>query len=587
MNTVQVVVPVLRGRTVFVVDRGRHWSVIEHLLLEALVKKDWTAGDLAQFACIPRRVVVEAIIRLMRAGWVELLSEKGSTVFRATARGRAVAPNFELPKVPELKKRPTNYIIDVVSGELFRNRDLAPQSDDNFTKRSETEKFIWIKPSSWDLPVDLMGSLELLLDPGETFVSAQAGGIFRRYVLVTVRNGKIVSGLPEKRPLPILRSIILEAAKRRLGDGNNEPNDVFDVKEPASDVQDRTPIFRNIRFDVADLVLDGPAHREVLLRVLKEARSRVYVHSTFISQQHVTELLPFIEEAVERGVKIKVFWGQSEDVDDFNTTQVAVKALRELPRIRQMGQGFVFHSYSTGSHAKIIIADTEKIGEYVAVVGSCNWFTSNFSSYEVSILLRDPQIVSDVAKYFELLTCIHDGVWSDLATEFVQIEQDLANQPRAKRGNATAAVVIGGHHREFVTRARDEALVRVFVVSHRLGAAARPGIIAPLIAAAKAKSVAPEVFYGRLTAPVKASAGARLKESAADAGVEVTLVKSPRLHAKVLAWDNDNVVVTSLNWLSADQVVLTSLKELGIFVCAPRAATAIISHFHDSLKREA
>ncbi len=586
MTTVHVVVPVLRGRTIFIVDKGRQWSVIEHLLLEALAKQAWQASRLAKHAGIPRRVVVEAVIRLMRAGWVEVHFDKGLTVFKATARGLAVASSVELPKIPELRKRPTNYIIDLVSGEVFRNKDFAQQSEDDLRKRAETENFIWIEPASWHTTVDINEALEVLLDPDETFVSAQAAGMFRRSVLVTVRDGIIVSGLPEKRSLPLLRSTVLAAAQHRLDELGEHPSKVFEVQEPASTFGVKAPVLRSIRFEEKDLVMDGAAHREVLLRTLKEARSRVFIHSTFISQKHVEALLPELEKAVERGVKINVFWGQSEETEVDNTTQIAIAALRRLPTIRRMNEGLSFHPYSTGSHAKLLIADTQKAGEYVAVVGSCNWLTTGFVSYETSIVLRDPTIVGDVMKYFAMLTCVHDGVWSELASEVVQICRELAKQPGTKHPNATAAIVVGGHHNDFIALARDQAAQRVFVASHRLGVAAKPGVVAPLISAAKAKEIRSEVYYGRLTSPVKASSGARLVASAAAEGVDIALVAAPRLHAKILAWDADNLLATSLNWLSADQVNLNSLKEIGVFLRAAGAASNLTSNFRDAVQRE-
>lgn len=583
MTVVQVAVPVLRGRTVFMVDRGRHWSIVEHLLLEALVKKGWRATDLALAASIPRRVVVEAMIRLMRAGWVELAFEQSSTIFKATARGVAVAPNSELPKVPELRKRPTNYIIDLLSGEMFRNKDFSTHTEEEVRQRAAKDNLIFIEPSSWHTLTDPNEALRILLDPEETFVSAEPGGILRRWVVVTMKDGVIVSGLPEKRPLSNLRSKILEAVAQLSVGHSGSQRTVHEVKETASEVKVAEPVCRQVRFSSKDLILDGPAHRNILLKTLKEARSIVFIHSTFISQKHVQELLPHFEEAIERGVKINIFWGQNEELDATNSTQVAIASLRRLPLVRRMNEGLIFHSYSTGSHAKLLVADTQKVGEYVAVVGSCNWLTSNFSSYEASVAIHDPRVVGDVLRYLALISCTHDGAWSDLATEVVQICKDLERQPIDAQPNAKMTVVTGGFHNRFVLRARDEAQIRVFVASHRLGAAAKPGIVAPLISAASKKGIASEVYYCRLTSPVKAASGARLVSDAGAAGVEISPVESPRVHAKVLAWDNDYLLVSSLNWLSADQVQLSGLKELGVFVDAPGVASNFVNNFHTTI----
>jgi hypothetical protein len=49
------------------VDKGRPWSVVEHIILEALTEKAWTAAELAAAGKLPRRVIVESCARLMRA----------------------------------------------------------------------------------------------------------------------------------------------------------------------------------------------------------------------------------------------------------------------------------------------------------------------------------------------------------------------------------------------------------------------------------------------------------------------------------------------------------------------------------------
>jgi hypothetical protein len=69
MKPVHVIFPVLRGSRRFFVEKGRRWSVIEHLLLDSVTQEPATAVQLHQKSGLPRRVIVEAFIRLMRAGW--------------------------------------------------------------------------------------------------------------------------------------------------------------------------------------------------------------------------------------------------------------------------------------------------------------------------------------------------------------------------------------------------------------------------------------------------------------------------------------------------------------------------------------
>jgi cardiolipin synthase len=72
MSVVRVAVPVLKGKRKFFLEKGRPWSVVEQVFLVALVNQPATVDTLAQDANVPRRLVLEALIRLMRAGWVEL-----------------------------------------------------------------------------------------------------------------------------------------------------------------------------------------------------------------------------------------------------------------------------------------------------------------------------------------------------------------------------------------------------------------------------------------------------------------------------------------------------------------------------------
>ncbi len=50
---------------------------------------------------------------------------------------------------------------------------------------------------------------------------------------------------------------------------------------------------------------------------------------------------------------------------------------------------------------------------------------------------------------------------------------------------------------------------------------------------------------------------------------------APALHAKLLCWDTDDVVITSQNWLSADPSDANVRRELGIHLQSPGAADTI------------
>ena len=59
-----------------------------------------------------------------------------------------------------------------------------------------------------------------------------------------------------------------------------------------------------------------------------------------------------------------------------------------------------------------------------------------------------------------------------------------------------------------------------------------------------------------------------------------------KLHAKILAWDDDHVLITSQNWLSADPGESNLRREIGLMVHSKGIATAVIDNF-DAAKGDA
>jgi hypothetical protein len=66
-------------------------------------------------------------------------------------------------------------------------------------------------------------------------------------------------------------------------------------------------------------------------------------------------------------------------------------------------------------------------------------------------------------------------------------------------------------------------------------------------------------------------------------GLSLTPVHNPKIHAKMLAWDSDTIVITSQNWLSADPGYTNLARELGIIVELPGIATLLMNRFNQSL----
>src|SRR5438093_13594498 len=88
--------PMYRMAASYMVSFGRRWSVLEHLVLIELSNHKRTLAELARLSELPERLVVEAIINLLRATWIEVRSGE-EIVFQATPAGVRRASEEALP----------------------------------------------------------------------------------------------------------------------------------------------------------------------------------------------------------------------------------------------------------------------------------------------------------------------------------------------------------------------------------------------------------------------------------------------------------------------------------------------------------
>ena len=104
-------------------------------------------------------------------------------------------------------------------------------------------------------------------------------------------------------------------------------------------------------------------------------------------------------------------------------------------------------------------------------------------------------------------------------------------------------------------------------------------VIVPALAAARERQVEAQLYYGTPTGLLSGVDAAGLAREFARQGVAIRPIHHPRLHAKVLAWDDHALAVTSQNWLSADPAEGAARREIGAFVEANRIADNLLRRF--------
>jgi phosphatidylserine/phosphatidylglycerophosphate/cardiolipin synthase-like enzyme len=575
MTIVHVTFPVLRGAHRFTIQRGRRWSVIEHLLLDAVARKPASAPVLAEQSGLPRRVVVEALIRLMRAGWIEIAIKERVLVFGATAAGAGQAAKDQLPAATTTQARWRAFAIEQMTGGVFRDRELDLRGPAHLPVAGDEQLVAAVEGSLLPGQDHLHDIFMAIEGEDERIVGIERAPdkLLRRDAVVTVRDAQI-TGLPG-RASPLLRAAILAQAERALRSAKAGGNRAVAaaVPVPAQPAAAKTgPLLsRPALYETDDLIIDGEAQRKALHRIIGHARERLIIHSTFINDDAAGALLPWLFQAADRGTVIDLLWGQDEVGGATAPSFVAAERLRK--KIVDAGRSEVMriHPLSTNSHAKVVIADNGR-GDWHALLGSCNWLASDFTSFEASVRLRDPALVGQLIVRLAGLAVGRPGLWTDHAVQMTVLGRQVEARPRGSGRTVPMHLLFSSDHAQLTLQARDSARKRIYVLSHRLGIAGRPVALLPMLSAVKANNIQAVAYYNQTTGALSGAEGADLTRQFAAEGVTIRPIHQPRLHAKVLGWDDDSLAVTSFNWLSADPPAAAACREIGVLIEAPRIA---------------
>lgn len=573
MSVIQVAFPVLRGKKLFKIEKGRRWSIVEHLLLQAVSDKPASAEVLEKTACLPRRVIIEAFVRLMRASWVEMLSTREGTEFQATPLGRIQAAREDLPTFPQVQHRWLGFNVDQVTGTVFRGRELRIMH-----QRDLAPDVIRLPESDLQTIGDIGDVFAALEGDDETIVGVRSSPdkLLRRFAVVSVKDSKKIDGLPSRAPQE-LHNRLCEASKQQ-GTAVVRPPAAATALQRASVSGPTEGVFRQ-----TDLIIDGEAHREFLSRTIRAARERVMIHSTFLNE-HAFPFIPDFLHAAGNGARIDIFWGQDEDRKRQATSRAQAEKLKAAIAEKGRSDAIVVHMFSTESHSKIVVSDDGR-GGWFAALGSCNWLGSPFESFEVSVKLRDPEICGRIVRHLATMSLGREAIWHELATDITILGRKIETMPRTSERRVPMRILLAPDHADLAIEASLKAARRLFVTSHRIGVAGRPMIIMPAVAAARTNGISADLYFGKGTETLTGVAAGELTMDLGPTGVKLKPVYIPRLHAKLLAWDDDALAVTSQNWLSADPADGAQLRELGIFIQAPRLAEQVIMTFQMQLAK--
>lgn len=580
--SVVVCLPVRFVRCRAMMDHGWDWSIIDEALLLglALGRTEGSLAALSRDSSLPSQVVAASLARLMRFRLIEVRPDHEATAFVASPAGldlvRAGGP---LPRFPREVAQRFSFVVERYAGECFLERDVRLSRPEDLRRERAAGadvRLIEVSEAGADAHEASLGRLVDLLErrgerrllrllPRET--------VIRDDLLLRVQ---VVDGAARNLPKSAseeLRSMIEGVAAERRG--------VAARVRPVGHRHSEGPSYEAIAcdFDPDDLVIGGSAQRALLVRLLGIATRRFVLHSTFLDAERFGELAEAFGQAAARGVTIDLLWGVEPETDKDGRNARAAKAIASAiasdPALKERVH---IRMRVTGSHAKMLLADNGADG-WVAAVSSCNWLSSKFQPVEVTAVLRCPLAVADAMLMLQGMIA-ERGLSTELASDLYLTARDLRRSAAAvdSRGANSSVTVLGGARHEGLLRAASGMVKQILVVgSNRLGSTARTGAILPGELAAERDGVDVAVLYAQASGPLKKRHARELAEEAARNGVRLIQTSKIPLHGKFVLWDDDDVVVTSLNWASASTDDSFPAGEVGVHIRSPGLALRMLA----------
>jgi hypothetical protein len=570
-------IPAWHYRARAVVQRTWGWSPIEELVLLSIDQEPATMPGIAVRLSMPLQVVRATIARLMQFGLIELRvsptpafasSAIGKSLFRAgralpeRTTEREVHISLVLEKVGHSVLRRKEVTLVPTHGFTFNGQVIGfppgelPETDDSMVHR--ITQFVPLRPGEW-----LRG------------VRTTSSVIERKYLEIDLQafnQGRIPEGASPKL-VSALRSTV-RTSKLPI----------------ATDVTPQRVLPIKTTFKPEQLVVGSIAHLDRFEEIVGTARSDVFVLSTFVTGQddlrgrdQRERVYKALEAAVVRGVTLHLFYGSSiEPEKHARHMQELIERMTSLigAKISVSAQ-----RESVNTHAKFVVADDGADG-VTALVGSCNWLSSPFAAVEVSVLFSEPRATAATLDVLSgILVALPTTSRSVQTLQFwaagLRRQADVPRHRSEDVIDAALTVLRADEHQRLLRHAAHGAKERFVCITNRLGANAVPALLNPAeVAGGRLDDV--RIYYSRQTKPMKRS-HVNAHKARLMGVLKIIPVKEPQVHAKFLAWDRDNVVISTLNWGSQTGTSEAPWDEVGFHIHGEGIADILLELFDREL----
>lgn len=603
-------IPFYFNRGKFSFQKKTQWTVLDLLILRVISDKEYTLDELVKYTNLNKKFLIQIIIPFLKLKWVTLIKQDKEIILHCTEIGKINASFDELPTNNLSYERNREYLANIFTGEyigLTINKDIYYYNK-NLLKDVPDKSPIKIIFLDDYIPIPENNNIientkveKCVTFPFEEYLKPIITTPFfsdKRYLIFTIKVSKINKSLTTD--IYFFQNYSIHS--------QNLINNYFDIKFVEFIRQNFKNIYRlnkekarkgvpNNLISIGNNNLDSfiefqipkdsfrtiygdDKHREIFFDILENCQNYLIIQTTFIGQWMLTDIEEILLKASQRGVKITILLGKDdykknspEDKDNINLE----KFRSFFDNLNKTSNGLIsFHHTHTGSHSKTIICEHKTYG-HIAIVGSCNWLYTNFTRFEASVLFYNAEVVKKIIEINSILVLgRHQSVPSSLNIELIQLSDQIRinKDINSPKDSVTISLVYKNQHYHYIEQAKN-AKNRIFLISDKFNETVHRAIWDMLkIIPTDKKFKFFSYYYSAnkdcgLTHDRIKSYGEKLKKLNPNLKLFQDTSKRKN-HAKILAWDSENILITSLNWLSADASAISDsfekYHEIGIYI---------------------
>lgn len=590
--------------------KSSQWSILDLIIIRRIASERVTLDDLVNESNLNRQLLIQIILPFIKLDWITLIQDGNDIFLQITAYGMRVADLKSLPQSPKKINTKRDFIVNFINGDHIGliNNNINLYS---YAQISEFQKiydnFIFLTDVGYNhfKIVDVNKFEKCILKDDEEIVNYEPPV----NLFLTTSDYKYVVF-----NVSVVKGVVHSSFKTKFdNDYSEDSKGIFSVtslKQISNHIAEKIHVknkplvqkvdFRytplelepsyefNILRENIELILGSKRHLEYFKLAFKDSKSYVIIHSTFIGKWNFNLTIDSIISALKRGVVVYLLWGKDQMIED-DTNFNSIKEYFEKIESDYYGL-FYLHKIQTGSHAKFIIFDTQD-SDYISIVGSCNWFYTNFDRYEGSVLIKDNDFAK---KLLNLAASIATGR-SYLSNELTKKLSRLSSQiPPSKNLEhyevskiAKVNLLLKYDHYKVLNLAQ-RAKERIYILSDKISFNINRAVWDGL-KHSKANKI--KAWYTSDSEQLTHDQIQRFSESLRNEVNEKIYLKHDtslkRNHSKILAWDKNHIVITSLNWLSSNSSSnqannFDNNHELGVYINYPKIEQEFVKDFTGS-----